>query len=148
MKLEPVFLLAPEPEPKKPEGWSRRAVLAIALTSFAAGLGAGAVVWPVGEPIDSADLELKWATALARSSIDELVAMNAPFLQVAGARGHRNAAIQAGVLRLADAIRDASLDERRRVAIARALVTVITTLGVDASRELESRLPELRQLAR
>ena len=153
VKLEPVYLLAPQPDQPGPRGLSRRAVMGFAIGSFAFGFGVGAALRLLGrrEPSDESspsDRELAWARDLARGPIETLLAESAPYLQVAGAHGRSETILRDGLLRLADAACGETLPAMQRRDLARGLIVTLSALGDAARPELAARIPALRRITR
>jgi hypothetical protein len=149
LKLEPVFLLQPEPPPAR---MSRRAFgLALAATA-AAGIGIGfALRREDTTPAHAAedDPQLRWSLSLARlrGTVDALVAQHVPFLLVVWQHGHAHRDLWLGVRKLADAVlAPGAIDQTRRIVLARSLVQTLDAYAHPS--ELDPMRERLRSLAR
>ncbi|MGE3966432.1 MAG: hypothetical protein AB7I09_20215 [Planctomycetota bacterium] len=124
MKLEPVYLLAPEP-PKQAAVFSRRALLLSGVVGGALGMALGfGVARGAGEAVPERSAEetdiLEWAVEVQSSGDRRLAEECMSFLSVAAS--HRDPRLHAGMERLARLATDAGSDlllPSRRVAVAR-----------------------------
>ncbi|MCC6784224.1 MAG: hypothetical protein IT457_15385 [Planctomycetes bacterium] len=130
MELKPVYLLAPEPEPRRV---SRRALVLGAFAAFTCGFGAGVAVRRVSRPVGPAvdDAALQWARALQEEPIEVLEREATSFLAVVATT--RDASLGVGIERLAEWAIDA--DDAPR------------TARVDLARRLEALLDEVPDIA-
>lgn len=154
MKLEPVFLLAPEPEPPAPRGVSRRTlVLAVASALGLGSLGTLGVQRALlrDTPLDDADEALiRLAERLQDGPIEELVRGRHTFLHVVTGFPMDPMRWRRGLTRLADAVLDVSsplLDATVRIALANELLAVASD-SHGASALDAARCDRLRALAR
>jgi hypothetical protein len=147
MRLDPVFLVAPEPDPPRTPGDSRRTFLAGLLGGTGLGALLGATV--LGDPVEPAagprnDSEsLSWALRLQDGALDELLANHATFLLVFAEE--RDARLVPGIERLVLAVleRDATIRDVA-TALASSLATEIESHPVAAS--LRPYVNQLRRI--
>lgn len=167
MRLEPVYLLAPEPKrPEKGGEFSRRFVLLAGIGGLAVGIGTSPLFsWlrsaKEGQDAQSRlaedspaktvlDQELQWAADLLQRADSELAAMAIPFLQVAATRFEDAPMLAHGVLRVARAAAEPALpdmSEHRRRALAKAVLSTIREEPRVTSPELDALVPTLASLA-
>ncbi|MBI5851357.1 MAG: hypothetical protein HZB39_10090 [Planctomycetes bacterium] len=104
MHLEPVYLVAPQPDAVRPAGIRRRAVAVWVAAGFVAGLtgGAGSTWLALGRDPDIADDTMRWALTVQEGDLEALVAAHEPFLLTFVESGDR--ALLFGVRRLAKAV--------------------------------------------
>ena len=150
MRLDPVYLVAPEPE-KPALRLSRRAALGLAALAFAGGIAAGRWSIPARAeettPPRGDDPELAWVRAVCDGPLDELVARRHALFGTALGRPEATASIAVGVERLIDHAL-AHPDDARCQALARELVEVVSTLSTALPAHMAGRVPPLRALAR
>lgn len=133
MKLEPVFLLAPDPEPPTPKRFSRRGVLAgIGLLGLGAVAGvASATMFAGSEPPSEDELLIRFAERLQQAPTDEFVAGRDRFLFAVALGGEAGSRLAHGIRRLADLLihDDALGSGSSRVAAATALLQALQFTG-------------------
>jgi hypothetical protein len=148
MRLDPVFLL--EPEPRQ----TRRALL-IGACAAAVGGGLGLALGRATVPDAEAsvvDPQLVWARELARDTtpILQLADKYGPFLTILRSKAPNDRALWAGVARLSAALLDDTLsvsaDSRRR--IAKAILAEIEARSWPRDLTLDRFVEPLRELAR
>lgn len=147
MRLEPIYLLAPE----SPPDVARRRLLVTAVGSTIAGiiLGVGGTLALVvrGDRAEGAsaedDPDLRWATELSRGSLTRLLDQRVAFLVLVGERSPLPDVLWIGVTRLADAALNGhqSLDPEARKRLAVDLVA--GTRGLDMPVAARETLREL-----
>jgi hypothetical protein len=158
MKLDPIYIVAPDPLPVRPPPVSRRRFVTGWALGLISGLAAGTGVAMLrrhphagsGEettgPGDE-DARLRWAFDLQQGPIDELVADNTDFLLVFTERISVRDRLEPGIYRLVVAVlEDDPAVSRQRPLLAAKLAQSIEALPPDA--RLRSHLPFLRRLAR
>jgi hypothetical protein len=148
MRLDPVFLVAPEPDPPRTPGVSRRTFLAGLLGGTGLGALLGATV--LRDPVEPATAGLRndseslsWALRLQDGALEELLANHATFLLVFAEE--RDARLVPGIERLVLAVleRDASIRDVAP-ALASSLATEIESHPVAAS--LRPYVNQLRRI--
>ncbi|MBI5852995.1 MAG: hypothetical protein HZB39_18450, partial [Planctomycetes bacterium] len=126
MRLDPVYLVAPEPE-KPTLRLSRRAAFGLAAMTFAGGIAAGRWLIPARDaqkaPPRFDDPELAWVRAACDGPLDDLVARRHALFGTALGRPEATASIAVGVQRLIDHAL-AHPNDARCKALARELVEV------------------------
>ena len=146
MKLEPVYLLAPEPK-KTVSGVSRRAVLLSGALGMAIGFGISRAV-DSPPPVRSAEEAaiLEWALEVQSGDDRRLADECMSFLSIAAS--HRDPRLQVGITRLAHLATDHNsepLMPSRRVAVARWIeVLVAEWPELTLTAELTAALGEVR----
>lgn len=148
MKIEPVYLVAPEPAPPRPPVFSRRALLAAIGVAAASG---GAIGWFAtrgtgdvaqrrgGTPTP----RLQWALDLQSGPLDELVRHQVAFLWIV--ESDRDARLTTGLRRLARAIlEDHPAIGAERADLAREIADCIT--GLNAGSDLGPLVEPLRRV--
>lgn len=107
MRLDPVFLVSPEPEKEPVRGFSRRAFYAAVMTALCLGAAAGrtlGVFLRSSNPETSVeeDATLRWALEAQRGDLATLVQGHEAFLMTFVVNG--DARLQTGVRRIAEAV--------------------------------------------
>lgn len=153
MKLEPVYLLAPEPTaapPPAPQP-TRRAFLVGAALGCASGLAIGAAAtrwlgWVFeAAAADEPDERTRWALTLQRGPIADFVADHETFLWLS--ESLRDPRLEPGIERLARAVIDGDDATRAvRSSLATSLAMTIEAFGPD--HRLAELAPRLRAAAR
>jgi hypothetical protein len=144
MRLEPVYLVAPEP--RRP---TRRGFVWIALAGAVGGVAGFALRQAFGEPGVAAatNARLAWARRLAAGDapIGDLVEHYQAFLLTLEVDAPEDARLWSGVLRIAHAVLEQpTIEERAR--IARLLVATIARPGAPAPEELRRLVPSLERV--
>ena len=151
MRLEPVYLLAPEPRPNPRPPIGRRTLLLAAVGSLGLGIAVGwtgAALMAAGRKQSDTDESLRWALNLQEQSIEILLVSADAFL--ARVVTYDDPRLEVGVRRLTAAVLDESsqadallgkVSIRRELAMKLAAVIDGTAL---ASAELTRLLPALR----
>ncbi|MCC6784219.1 MAG: hypothetical protein IT457_15360 [Planctomycetes bacterium] len=118
MELKPVYLLAPEPEPRRV---SRRALLVFAPFAALFGFGIGAWVGsrrPGGSvPGRASSAEIEWALGLQRGDAAELRAHAIDFLAIVARHPASIAEFEPGLRQLAATEGDAATVRRLQIAV-------------------------------
>lgn len=146
MKLDPVYLVAPEPQ-RDAKRFSRRACLGLAALGFGFGAMVGSGLRRAlasGGTATAIDAELQWAIELQRGPLERLVRDRGMFLALAGERRSQESDLLVGVQRLARHALDESVDRTARAPLARDLVAYLESVPVPDQRLLAA----LRQVAR
>lgn len=151
MRLEPVYLLAPEPRPNPRPPIGRRTLLLAAVGGLGLGIAVGwtgAALVPAGRRDLDTDESLRWALSLQEQSIENLLASADAFL--ARVVTYDDPRFEVGVQRLTAVVLDESIEPdalfgsegiRRELAMKLSAVIDGTSL---ASSELTQLLPALR----
>jgi hypothetical protein len=151
MRLEPVYLLAPEPRPTPRPPIGRRTLLLATMGSLGLGIvvgWTGAALMPAGRRESDTDESLRWALSLQEQSIENLLASVDAFL--ARVVTYDDPRLVVGVRRLTAVVLDESIEPnvpfasegiRRDLALKLAAVIEGTSR---ASAELTQLLPALR----
>lgn len=151
MRLDPIYLLAPEPD-DEPTTYSRRSVFAFAALAlglgFAAGTGLARVLRAPKAPETTDDPELAWAVGLCEGPIGELVAYRHTLLEIGARRPEDVARIESGLIRLADHVLTGNAPDPDRSVMARELVAFIQRLESRAPDSLQGRAKALSRLFR
>jgi hypothetical protein len=156
MRIDPVFLVAPEPEP--PSMPTRRAFL-LAAGALVVGAGGGgacgyslgvaarpvepAADKPVAEP-SSGDAELDYWRGVAKGPLDDLFEKGLMFLHVRNTDYQQDQQLWLGVQRLAEEVRDNPAREVDEGLLA-LLAAVIDGPARPAEPSLRSLVPVLRE---
>lgn len=144
MRLEPVYLLAPEPEAAPRSSVTRRSLFSAIIGSFAVGALAGGfgARWLVdGHPGERIDESLSWALRLQEQSIEELLGAADAFL--VRYVTFTDSRLEVGIRRLSVAVTEDSIvamDRRRELAVK---LTAVIQGTEHASQELRQLLPSL-----
>jgi hypothetical protein len=157
MKLDPVYLLAPDPAPARPPESSRRrfatGVAVGLLSGLAAGSGLARLLAPRPAGADETDeptgddARLRWALDLQQGPLEDLVAGNTDFLLAFTEHPDVRDRLEPGIYRLVIAVlEDDDAVADRRALLAAKLAQSIDSLPPDA--RLRTHLPFLRRLAR
>ena len=148
MKLDPVFLVAPEPERRASAVCTRRALALWSLAAAGLGLGAGAYLarWRPARAAHEPPLDasLAWALDLQSGPLDGLLAAADAFL--ARAVTFADPRLEPGLRRLGEAVlEDHPLCGPDRLPLARKLAAVLSALPCSEElRTLGERLERLR----
>ncbi|MBI5851904.1 MAG: hypothetical protein HZB39_12890 [Planctomycetes bacterium] len=148
MKLDPVYLLAPEPQRKPAATCSRRTLAAWTIASAVLGWASGtfsARVWFDREPAPSAaDASLAWALELQSGPLSALLASSDGFL--ARVVTYEDPRLHRGLHRLCDAVlSDEFGRDDERATLARKLAIVLRAIRCgDELTALAEKLERVR----
>ena len=156
MRLQPVYLLAPEPEKTRAQ-FSRRALLASAVAAFGVGWGLGSAMRgvvgrpevPGPEPLPPEDEALvAWAEGLQSRPVAQLVSDRGAFFQVYFRFPSSRQRLRSGLTKLAAAEISgaADLSEQDRGLIARELLQLPDLVAMSSGAEPILSLDQVREL--
>lgn len=156
MKIEPVYLVAPEPERRPPRPPSRRTFLLGAICGIGVGAGAAVVAFrSIGEappreaqpPAVVEDPRIQWALEARQGPLEDLVRANTDYLIAFAERPDLRAELTEGLERLIVAVLedDALVAGQRRILATKLAQTID---GVAADSPLRRWLRPLRRVAR
>lgn len=156
MRLDPVFLVAPEPEPPRPR-FSRRQLFAAAAGAFGVGWAFGlglrhaldaSATAPADIPPEDAPW-IAWAEELQVGPSTELLRNRSQFLVVFTLGRHAAERLAPGVQLLASSLLQGSaLSEPERHSAARDLLQALSMSGVPGEYLTPELLTAVRELAR
>jgi hypothetical protein len=150
MKLDPVYLVAPEPQ-RDAKRFSRRACLGLAALGFGFGalLGSGLRrALATGGTATTIDAELQWALALQRGPLERLVRDRVTFLAIVDEHAAELDRFEAGLSRLVEAVLRGEVDATSRRLAAEELSSWLEGRQALLPAELVTHVAELRRLGR